>query len=215
MTRSRLPSWVRGLGVGLLLAAVLAVLRPWTVRPLHTPPAAAFDAGAFAAQAWPRLVEEASRSAVDAAAVRGLRAQPAAPGAAGGEAVTRKAAFVTFTGVVAQIDRRSRVGLARLRPDAAAGEVAIQIGPVIRGTAVRDATTFIRFGDFANQFEFAAVANALHERVLRDVVGGVDLDRLVGQPVTVLGAAALAPPTAAGAPLDVVPIRLQPAGGVR
>ena len=51
------------------------------------------------------------------------------------------------------------------------GSATVQIGPVIRGTALRDAVSFIRFNDFANQFEFAAVSNALHERVLRDVVG--------------------------------------------
>ena len=36
---------------------------------------------------------------------------------------------------------------------------AIQIGPVLRGTALRDALEFVRFTDFVNQFEFAGVAN--------------------------------------------------------
>jgi len=117
---------------------------------------------------------------------------------------------------VTAIDRQSRVGLARVRLEPGArGEVAIQIGPVIRGTALRDATSFIRFNDFANQFEFAAVSNALHERVLREVIGGLDLDAVKGKSINVLGATSLQ----AGAPgdvaLDVVPIQIQAAGGAR
>jgi predicted lipoprotein len=128
----------------------------------------------------------------------------------------RKSVFVTATGTVTAIDRRSRVGLARMRVAVGpAGEVAIQIGPVIRGTALRDATSFIRFNDFANQFEFAAVSNALHERVLRDVVGRLDLDALTGTPVTVIGATTLQAGTPADAVLDIVPIQLQIAGGAR
>ncbi len=152
------------------------------------------------------MLEEASRTAVDVSAARQSLANQG-----GASAPSRKAVFVKATGIVTGVDRRSRVGLARLRvAEGPQGEVAIRIGPVLRGTGLRDATSFIRFNDFSNQFEFAAVANALHDRVLRDVLGPVAFETLTGKPVTVLGAATLA----ADGGLDIVPIQVQ-AGGVR
>jgi predicted lipoprotein len=188
---------------------MLAILRPWTVRPLFTA-APVFDAVKFANDAWPRIVAEASGSALDLPAARRRATTPA------GAAPARRSAFVRVTGTLTTIDRHSRVGLALVR--VAAGEereVAIQIGPVIRGTALRDATSFVRFDDFSNQFEFAAVSNALHERVLRDVIGALDLDALKGRSITVLGAATLHSSATAEAPIEVVPIQVQPAGGAR
>jgi predicted lipoprotein len=203
--------WVRPTGVLVAAIALLAILRPWTVRPLQTAPAAAFDATVYVDQAWLRLLDEASRTAVDAATARRMAVQPASPGAPG-----RRSLFVKATGVVAAIDRRSRVGLARLRTgDRPDDEVGIQIGPVVRGTALRDAASFIRFNDFANQFEFAAVSNALHERAMRDVVTRLDLDTAVGQRVTVIGATTLQAGAPAGAPMDIVPIDLRVEGGNR
>jgi predicted lipoprotein len=173
-------------------AAVLALIRPWTVRPLDAP-VEAFDASNYATQAWPRMIEEASRTALDLS--KGLHgpAVPAASPTAG-----RRSVFVTFTGTLAAVDRRSRVGVARV---------------TLSGGNNGEAT--VRFNDFANQFEFAAVSNALHERVLRDVIGALDLDALVGQPVTVLGAATVTPGTPPVAALDVVPLRITIAGGRR
>lgn len=52
--------------------------------------------------------------------------------------------------------------------------VLMQIGPVFRGTALRDAVGFIRFDEFVNQLQFAEVSTRLHERVTRDVVKDVD-----------------------------------------
>ena len=119
--------------------------------------------------------------------------------------------FVKATGIVTGIDRKSRVGLVRMRVDGESAEVALQVGPVIRGTALRDAATFIQFNDFSNQFEFAAVSSALHARVLRDVVGRLDLNALVGQRVAVLGAATL-PAAGVSHSLDLVPIQITPLG---
>ena len=211
MASSTSRRWARRIGLVAAAIAVLAILRPWTVRPLETAPAAAFDPEAYATKAWPRLVEEASRTAVDVAAARQTAARPVETGAP-----ARKSVFVRTTGAVTAIDRRSRVGVARLRTgDGPEGEVGVQVGPVIRGTALRDATSFIQFNDFANQFEFAAVSNALHERVLRDVVGPVDLDALVGRQVTVIGATTMQTGGAAGAALDIIPIQLVAEGGPR
>jgi len=45
--------------------------------------------------------------------------------------------------------------------------VVIETGPVIRGTALRDALPFIQFSQFTNQLEYARVANALNERAAK------------------------------------------------
>lgn len=194
-----------------LVVGGLAVLRPWTVRPLRTTAPPAFDAAAYAEQAWPRILEEATRTAVDAALVR----QPAANGAATA-AQSRRALFVRVTGTLVGVDRHSRVGVARVRvPGETAAEVTIQVGPVLRGTALRDAVSFIRFTDFANQSDFAAVSNALQDRVLRDVIPATGIDALVGTTVTVIGATALPAEAPAGVPLDIVPVAWRTIGGAR
>lgn len=43
-------------------------------------------------------------------------------------------------------------------------DVTLQIGPVIRGTALRDAMPFIVFTDFRDQIEFAKLARAMNEK---------------------------------------------------
>jgi predicted lipoprotein len=126
----------------------------------------------------------------------------------------RRAVFVKATATVVGIDRSSRIGLARLRlPWAKDGQpaAALQIGPVLRGTALRDALEFIRFTDFVNQLEFAGVANALNDRVVKDVLGAVNVDALAGREVAFVGAV----PVSGGAVLEIVPVRLHEAGGAR
>ena len=42
--------------------------------------------------------------------------------------------------------------------------VVLQIGPVMFGTALRDALPFISFGDFVNQIDFAEVSRAFNDK---------------------------------------------------
>ncbi|WP_413741026.1 DUF2291 family protein [Sodalis sp. RH15] len=64
--------------------------------------------------------------------------------------------------------------------------VLLQLGPVIKGNAVRDAAGFIHFEDFKNQVQFAQVSRALNKQAL----GGLPAidPSWVGQPVDVLAA---------------------------
>jgi predicted lipoprotein len=207
VTRARSHPAFRSLGVLALALGALAIVRPWTVRPLK-PAAVAFDPTKYAEEAWPRLVAEASRSAVDVSSVSPPASSAGTPG--------RTSIFVKAAGTLLAVDRRSRVGLLRLGVAGRAGrEVTVQIGPVVRGTALRDAAGFIRFNDFANQFDHAAVSNALHERVLREVVGRIDLDGLAGRSIDVVGATTIYAGMAADAPLDIVPVRLSVPGGAQ
>jgi predicted lipoprotein len=180
----------------------LAILRPWTVRPIADNKPAVFDATAFAQSAWPRLVRESASTAID---VSEIAASTGTPPAA--------ARLVKGTGVVSAIDRRSRVGVMLVRATGARQvAVAIQIGPVIRGTALRDASGFIHFSDFTNQSDYAAAANALNDAALRTVVAPLAIDTLQGRTVMFVGAVGKSAPRDDGA-IEVVPVRLEPAEG--
>jgi len=197
------------LGAALVVIG-LAIARPWTIRSLHQTNAALFDSASYVASIWPRVLETAEASAKGVAEVLAGPGgdAPVAPSA-------RKAAFVRGTGVVTEVDRSSRVGLARLRVDGVpAPGAAIQIGPVLRGTAVRDALDFVQFTDFANQSDFAAVASTLNDRVLESVLAATDVDALVGHTVSFLGAVPLAA-RRGDAPLEIVPLVLRADGGER
>ncbi len=190
------------------LAGALVVLSqaacspPWTVRPLHGAAEKRFDPVAYVDGIWSqKVVAEATQSALDARSAT-------EPGRKE-EGRASRSFFVSGTGVVTEVDRRSRVGLARIdfvpadgRPD-----VALQIGPVIRGTAVRDALPFIQFTDFVNQIDFAEVAGELNRRVLETVIAPVAVDDLTGK--TVAFHAAVTRGASAAAVLEIVPVTLR------
>lgn len=178
----------------LLVVAIVAVVRPWTIRPIQSEAPKAFDAAGFATSAWPRALEDADRLAVDLA----TSSEPA---------TASRAWFVRGQGLVTAVDQQSRVGLLRVSLSGDNRAVAIQIGPVIRGTALRDALSFVAFSDFTNQFDFAAAANALNDRVSSDVLAPVPVNQLKGRRVTFVGATARSGGQADGV-LEVVPVRL-------
>lgn len=206
MTGARRTTLRFGLGV-LVLAIVLAIVRPWTIRPLHVTPAEAFDAEVYVTSIWPRVLQAARDEAIDVTTIEQFRSDTATE-----STPMRRALFIRGTGVVSNVDLSSRVGWAHLRSDAVASELTIQIGPVIRRTALRDALDFIQFTDFANQSDFAAVANALNDRVLQQVLEPIDLGALLGQTVSFTGAVTVgSAPT--DVPLEIVPVILDVGGG--
>jgi predicted lipoprotein len=123
-------------------------------------------------------------------------------------AAAAKARFVKGTGVVAGIDRKSRVGVMHVQvAGSKPATVAIQVGPVVRGTALRDASSFIQFSDFLNQFDYAGAANALNDYALRTVVGRMPIDTLQGRTITFIGAVGKSAPRE-GEAVEIVPVQL-------
>ena len=182
---------------------LVAILRPWTVRPIEGDKPAEFDAVTFASSAWPRLVREANVTAVD---VSDIVPAPGAP--------PPQARFVKGVGMVTAVDRRSRVGVMLVQLVSSSLVVAVQIGPVIRGTALRDASGFIQFSDFTNQSEYAAAGNALNESALRMVIAPVQFETLQGRTVSFVGAVGRSPLREDGA-IEIVPVRLGLGGGAQ
>lgn len=158
-------------------AAWLGFARPWTIRPIAGASHESFDARVYAGTIWDARVVPLLRSrAMPLAAVPAHTLAHATP--------------VTIDGVVLDVDTSSRVGTAAvdLAPADGRPDALLMIGPVLRGTALRDALDFIRFTDFTNQIQFASVGTALNERALTSLKD-VDPSTLKRRDVHVLGVA--------------------------
>jgi len=66
--------------------------------------------------------------------------------------------------------------------------VEIQIGPVLKGTAVRDSMDFIRFDDFTNQLEFANISREMNNRIKATILASLKREELVGAEIRYIGA---------------------------
>lgn len=183
-------------GFGAVIVAWLAIARPWTIRPIAGESSGPFDATAYVAKIW------------DARAVPAIRAR-AIPFLTYEQQHTTPATPVSLDGVVLAVDTRSRVGVAAidLNPPDGRVDALLLIGPALRGTAIRDALDFIRFTDFTNQIEFAAVANALNDRAFAAALKEVNAASLAGRRVQAIGVA-WRDSTAADALPFVVPVQL-------
>lgn len=96
---------------------------------------------------------------------------------------------VKGTGTVADVDTSKRAGFMAVKLDGYSGPVVIkvQVGPVFLGTAVRDSLSMIKFEDFKNQVDFAAVSQSIHNVILKTVIGKVDLKAVKGKKVEFTG----------------------------
>ena len=155
---------------------------PWTVRPIDqtdssSGQARTFDAVRYVDSIWnSRVLPAVAASAVDLR--EALQAHPAG------------CLLVKGEGRVLRVDTSSRSGLMLLdlAPYDGRADAAIQIGPVIRGTVLRDALPFIQFSQFVNQLEFARVSNALNDRVVQSVLVSLPKAGLEGSVVSFSGA---------------------------
>lgn len=91
---------------------------------------------------------------------------------------------------VIEYDDSSRNGVIRIDSNPPDGSIdaVLQVGPVLRGTAIRDSVEFIRFTDVGNQLQFADLAKELNTRMYDDSVAPLDLVDLPGKTITFLGA---------------------------
>jgi len=196
----------------------LASCVPWTVRPIDSHRDASSGAvyagpAAYVDSIWAsKLLPAVLNAAVDARTLLdALAASPDDAGARYGHRQPNGPVYfiVKGTGQVAAVDVHSQVGLAQIdiapfdrRPD-----VSIQLGPVLRGTSLRDATGIVRFTDFVNQLQFADVANELNDRVLKQVLAPLDKAKLAGRTVSFVGTLAAEPKSQP--PLhELIPIQL-------
>jgi predicted lipoprotein len=97
---------------------------------------------------------------------------------------------VKGTGTIVSVNTASRASTVDVDIDPGDGvaDVLIQIGPVIKDTAIRDSLEFISFTDFTNQLEFARLSNAFNKMVNKTVTGELDRDNLMGKGISFNGA---------------------------
>jgi predicted lipoprotein len=70
-------------------------------------------------------------------------------------------------------------------------DAAVQIGPVIRGTALRDSLDFVSFNAFTNQIDFAKFAKSLNTHMSKMALARLPREDLVGRTVSLVGVFAL------------------------
>jgi predicted lipoprotein len=91
------------------------------------------------------------------------------------------------------------------------GKIAaiVQIGPAMRGTALRDSLDFVSFNDFKNQIDYAQFGKAFNQHVVQTILSKLPRDSLAGRNVSILGAFTLEagdqPPLIAPAQLTLGP----------
>jgi predicted lipoprotein len=168
---------------------------PWTVVPIED------DAATAAPTSEPKAyVDSIWESRLLPAAARGADIFEQRP-AVGAPVLVKGRARVI------QHDTSSRTGrlLVDFEPADGEADAAILTGPVILGTALRDAAGFIGFTDFTNQLAFADVSNELNQRVLDTVIAPLDLAALPGKTLCFHGAWL----QSGGAMAEIVPVSLE------
>lgn len=216
--RHRLPLFF----VGVVILGLLIWKPPFVVRPLpSTKPGSNTIAGAPTANAatafvdpiWDsKIVSAFIEKAVDAKELlAAIRANPDQAGEKYGrrEATNPYNYLIEGTGMVTAVNTESRAGtLTVALADANPGQnVTIQIGPVVLGTAVRDATGIVSFNQFTNQIDYAGVSKEMNARAIHDALGGKDPAIFNGKPIRFVGAFTYDPHSAGV--VRVTPIKLE------
>lgn len=87
--------------------------------------------------------------------------------------------------VVVEYDSSSRNGLLTidLTPADGVKDTALQVGPVIKKTALRDSLDFIKFSEVGNQLQFASLADELNNKMKKVVIEPLDLENIAGKTI--------------------------------
>lgn len=118
---------------------------------------------------------------------------------------------VRFTGTIVAANTDTRAATAEVDVDGdGTGDATVQLGPVIKGTTLRDVLPFIDFTAFRDQIEFAQLSRALNTEAYETTLAELPREDLVGRQVAVLGAFTL---KSAADPVLVTPVTLRPENG--
>ena len=154
-----------------------------------------FDADAYAKEVWSgQLIDFYQEKKVEAVQLLAeLKMDADAAGAIygiGTDDIGSDWKFVAEgTGKILEVNTESRAGKMAidLQPYDEKADLILQIGPVIKGTAIRDTLTFIKLDDFSNQVEFADVSKAFNKLVVEEAINGRNFNDEVGKQVQFLG----------------------------
>ena len=202
--------------VVVLIAILFVIKPPFVVRPLpgHEPTGgesqpAESKAAKFVDGFWAKLDSLFEEKAQDIAKVLPeIRADPNAAGEKYGrrEATNPYNYMVKGTGKVTEINTVSAAGTAIVEIPGLDEKVALQIGPVVRGTALRDATGLVSFNQFANQLDYADVSKEMNTRALKTAFAMPPAASLAGKSVTFYGAFTFDPHSKS--PVLITPVKI-------
>ena len=93
------------------------------------------------------------------------------------------------SGTIVKAETTSRAGYLDTDVDGdGKADVRIQIGPVIKGTAIRDSLDFVNFNEFKNQIQWAEFGKAFNVHINGLTLEKLSRDGLEGKKVEALGA---------------------------
>ena len=93
---------------------------------------------------------------------------------------------VKGTGTVEEVNQEKKAGYMTVKLDGYDGpeEISIQIGSVYKGSSVRDSLDVIKFGDYTNQQDWAAVSQSINEMIDEEIVKKADPASLKGKTIS-------------------------------
>ena len=97
---------------------------------------------------------------------------------------------VKGTGTVEEVNTESQAGYMTVKLDNYSGaeEIRIQIGPVYKGSSIRDSLSFLNFNDYTNQQDWAAISQSINSLIDEEVVQAADPSSLQGASINFTGA---------------------------
>jgi predicted lipoprotein len=204
------------LGGAALLLALLIIKPPFVIKPLGTPAGnaqAATSKGAqFAEKVWAsKVLPTIQEKAQDIARILPeIRSDPAGAGEKYGrrESTNPYNYMVKGTGKILEVHTESQAGTLVLEVPGLEEKIVLQIGPVVRGTALRDATGAAPFDQFSNQLDYADVSKEINSRAVKAAFSGTDPAKLAGQTISFFGAFTFDPRSKA--PILVTPVKISP-----
>ena len=126
---------------------------------------------------------------------------------AGANRQTRTATWLRGPGRSSKCNTKSQAGTIILEIPGLEEKIALQIGPVVRGTALRDATGAAPFDQFSNQLDYADVSKEMNSRAVKTAFAGIDPSSLSGKTITFFGAFTFDPRSKG--PLLITPVRVE------
>lgn len=176
-----------------------------------------FDAAAFVEKIWTSKVlpDFKSRATALDTVLQAVAQDPDKAGKAYGQRAGEGNPWtyeIKGEGKILAVDVDSRHGIVTLEVQTSSGarKLDLQVGPVVFGTALRDALPFIHFGDFVNQIQYAQVSRALNDRAVKNVRDSFDFKDATGKSVVFQAAAVL---SGTGSIITATPVLIQAAKG--
>jgi predicted lipoprotein len=96
---------------------------------------------------------------------------------------------VKGTATVKAVNTEKKAGFMEvaLKDYTGAETIKLQIGNVYKGSAVRDSLSFIRFEDYTNQVDYAAISQSIHNFIQENVINKIDLTTIEGKEIEFMG----------------------------